>query len=48
MATNTGIASSLLSRFDLVFVILDEHDPKEDVLRANHVLNIVRNIKTYF
>lgn len=30
--------SSLLSRFDLIFIVVDEHDPKSDKFKADHVL----------
>jgi DNA replicative helicase MCM subunit Mcm2 (Cdc46/Mcm family) len=31
--------SSLLSRFDLIFIMLDEHNLEDDLLKAAHVLN---------
>jgi len=39
LQTNTGIVSSLLSRFDLIFIMLDEHNVDDDVQKANFVLN---------
>jgi DNA helicase MCM9 len=35
---NTGIQTSLLSRFDLVFVMCDVLDAQEDSLKAEHCL----------
>ena len=35
---NTGIISSLLSRFDLIFILVDEHLPQADSLKATHTL----------
>lgn len=39
---NIGLQDSLLSRFDLIFVLLDEHDPNRDKAVADHVLNLHR------
>eukprot|EP00347_Sterkiella_histriomuscorum_P013643 403363933 len=36
---NTGIMSSLLSRFDLIFIMLDEHQVEDDIQKADFVLN---------
>ena len=35
---NTGLATSLLSRFDLIFIMIDSHDELEDSKRADHTL----------
>lgn len=35
---NTGIQTSLLSRFDLIFILVDNHDTTEDTQRAEHIL----------
>ena len=40
---NTGIASSLLSRFDLIFVMKDEHLADYDKAHANFKLSLVSN-----
>ncbi|KAK5970193.1 DNA helicase [Trichostrongylus colubriformis] len=37
---NINMQDSLLSRFDLIFVLLDEHDPDRDKTVANHVLRL--------
>ncbi|KJH46888.1 MCM2/3/5 family protein [Dictyocaulus viviparus] len=37
---NINMQDSLLSRFDLIFVLLDEHDPDRDKIVANHVMKI--------
>ncbi|CDW77769.1 mcm2 3 5 family protein [Stylonychia lemnae] len=36
---NTGIMSSLLSRFDLIFIMLDEHQAEDDLQKASFILN---------
>ena len=38
MARNIGLADSLLSRFDLLFVMLDEKDPVLDRKIAERVI----------
>ena len=35
---NTGLATSLLSRFDLIFIMIDSNDELEDRKRADHTL----------
>ncbi|CAD6193932.1 unnamed protein product [Caenorhabditis auriculariae] len=37
---NIGMQDSLLSRFDLIFVLLDEHDAERDGEVASHVLSL--------
>jgi DNA replication licensing factor MCM3 len=37
---NVGLPDSLLSRFDLVFILLDERDPIKDNKVAHHVLKV--------
>ncbi|KHJ86440.1 hypothetical protein OESDEN_13815, partial [Oesophagostomum dentatum] len=37
---NINMQDSLLSRFDLIFVLLDEHDPDRDNKVASHVLKL--------
>ncbi|VDK58029.1 unnamed protein product [Cylicostephanus goldi] len=37
---NINMQDSLLSRFDLIFVLLDEHDPDRDSKVASHVLKL--------
>uniref|UniRef100_A0A1I7U881 DNA replication licensing factor MCM3 n=1 Tax=Caenorhabditis tropicalis TaxID=1561998 RepID=A0A1I7U881_9PELO len=37
---NIGMQDSLLSRFDLIFVLLDEHDADRDANVAGHVLKL--------
>lgn len=39
---NVGLPDSLLSRFDLVFILLDDRDPRKDKDIAEHVLSIHR------
>ncbi|PAV78729.1 hypothetical protein WR25_07419 [Diploscapter pachys] len=39
---NIAMQDSLLSRFDLIFVLLDEHEANRDRAVANHVINIHR------
>ncbi len=47
MAKNIGLADSLLSRFDLVFVMLDEKDPVLDRKIAERVITNHRFQSTY-
>lgn len=35
---NVGLPDSLISRFDLLFIVLDEHNPQVDAAIADHVL----------
>ncbi|VDK89352.1 unnamed protein product [Litomosoides sigmodontis] len=37
---NIGMQDSLLSRFDLIFILMDEHDPKHDNSVAGHILKL--------
>ncbi|KAM3727836.1 Maternal DNA replication licensing factor [Dirofilaria immitis] len=37
---NIGMQDSLLSRFDLIFVLMDEHDPSHDNSVAGHILRL--------
>ncbi|CDW58625.1 DNA replication licensing factor MCM3 [Trichuris trichiura] len=37
---NLGMQDSLLSRFDLIFVLMDEHDSERDGQIASHVINL--------
>lgn len=39
---NIGMQDSLLSRFDLIFVLLDEHDARRDLAVAEHVVKLHR------
>jgi DNA replication licensing factor MCM3 len=39
---NIGLPASLLSRFDLLFIVLDCHDPRIDATVADHVLRTHR------
>jgi DNA helicase MCM9 len=40
---NTGIASSLLSRFDMIFIMIDEHNTVQDQAHANFKLSMNRD-----
>ncbi|EFO21958.1 DNA replication licensing factor [Loa loa] len=37
---NIGMQDSLLSRFDVIFVLMDEHDPNHDNNVAEHILKL--------
>ncbi|ESO02014.1 hypothetical protein HELRODRAFT_94361 [Helobdella robusta] len=37
---NIGLQDSLLSRFDLLFIVLDMNDPENDRMISDHILNI--------
>ena len=39
---NIGMQDSLLSRFDMIFVVLDEMDPEHDRRISEHVLRMHR------
>ncbi|OHT06440.1 MCM2/3/5 family protein [Tritrichomonas foetus] len=39
---NVGLPDSLLSRFDLLFIVLDQHNPQMDATIADHVLKTHR------
>eukprot|EP00796_Vickermania_ingenoplastis_P000630 gene631-349_t len=43
---NLQIESTLLSRFDLIFLLLDRHDPAEDRRLAAHVLDLYMEAPT--
>jgi DNA replication licensing factor MCM3 len=39
---NIGMQDSLLSRFDCLFVLLDEHDPEQDARIGEHIIRLHR------
>lgn len=39
---NIGLQDSLLSRFDLLFIVLDKNDQEQDTMIADHVLRMHR------
>lgn len=40
---NVEFQSTILSRFDLIFVVKDEHDEKRDIALARHVMGVHLN-----
>lgn len=48
IAEQINLPSTILSRFDLIFVIEDKPDPEKDKRLANHILNIHKNISIPF
>jgi len=45
IAENVDLPNSLLSRFDLLFLILDKHDMESDLALAKHVLHVHKFLK---
>lgn len=43
MVANTGLSPPLISRFDLVLVLVDESDVETNFRRANHILEKYMN-----
>ena len=44
LCQNTGLQSPLLTRFDLIFVIVDEINPEKDIKNCAFILNKVTKI----
>lgn len=45
-AENIDFQTTILSRFDLIFIVKDIHDEQRDRTLASHVLSLHRNIAT--
>ncbi|XP_061436243.1 DNA replication licensing factor MCM5 [Lethenteron reissneri] len=43
---NIDFMPTILSRFDMIFIIKDEHNEKRDMILAKHVMNVHLNAKT--
>lgn len=44
LCQNTGLAAPLLSRFDLIFVIVDNVETEKDEMNCDFILNKVNDV----
>ncbi|KAL4454702.1 hypothetical protein ABPG74_021907 [Tetrahymena malaccensis] len=44
---NINLPPSLLSRFDLIYILLDNHDERKDIQLASHILKLFSNTNQY-
>lgn len=42
-AENIDFMPTILSRFDMIFIVKDEHNQERDIILAKHVMNVHMN-----
>lgn len=44
---NIDFMPTILSRFDMIYIIKDEHNEEKDMILAKHVMNVHLNVRTH-